>query len=133
MCCTESGAQQRSGDSSGSWKAAAREGVAALQARGVAVREEPVLARLAQLLAGLHAPPPAPPGSAPEQDLPRTPFSDASSSRMSFSQERRCGAPPCPLALPLVFLLLAPSRKVEGFWEFCAKGVSSCGRHQRAS
>lgn len=102
--------QWRSGDGSGGWKAAAREGIAALQARGVALREEPVLARLAQLLAGLQAPPPARPGSAPELDLPQTPFSDVSSSRMSFSQERRCGALPLPATL---LLITAPQPPVQ--------------------
>ena len=91
----DGGMQRRSWDGGGGWKAAARQGITSVQARGVNVQEEPVLACLSELLAGLLAPPPLarPGGGAPDQELPVTPFSDISSSRVSFSQERRCGAP----------------------------------------
>ena len=57
-----------------------------MRTSGVDVREEPVLARLAELLAALQ--PPAAAQDAPDQDAPPTPFSD-SSSRVSFSHDRR--------------------------------------------
>ena len=46
-----------------------------------------MLARLTEVLLALQ--PPAAAQDAPDQDAPMTPFSD-SSSRMSFSQDRRC-------------------------------------------
>ncbi|BDA47164.1 probable DmX-like protein 2 at C-terminar half [Coccomyxa sp. Obi] len=73
-------------DAGRAWRAAVQAGLTALQEKGISVEAEPVLERLAELAALLqleHAPHPA--------EEPATPFSE-SSSRLSFSRDRRSGS-----------------------------------------
>lgn len=85
-------------DAGRAWTAAAQARLAPLQEKGV-IEAEPVLERLAELVALLRLDPA--PNAAEE---PATPFSE-SSSRLSFSRDRRCAhVPGClvqPVASPL--------------------------------
>ena len=57
-----------------------------MRAAGIDVQDEPVLARVTELVLALQ---PAAAQDVPDPDAPLTPFSN-SSSRMSFSNDRRC-------------------------------------------